>query len=130
MHCETGYSLTPAGDGWAMKSPIVKRSIVIAGHKTSVSLENAFWEGLKEIAAGRKETLSVLVGGIDSNRRHGNLSSALRLFVLNHYQLNREMAARDVAPQNEPSTEHSPRGRNMRKHRGLFPKPRSARARA
>lgn len=69
-----------------MKSPVVKRSIVIAGHKTSVSLENAFWQGLKEIAVGRKLTLSELVATIDSNRKHGNLSSAVRLFVLNHYQ--------------------------------------------
>jgi predicted DNA-binding ribbon-helix-helix protein len=69
-----------------MKSPVVKRSIVLAGHKTSVSLEDAFWEGLKDIAKARRVTLSDLVGGIDTNREHGNLSSALRLFVLNHYR--------------------------------------------
>jgi predicted DNA-binding ribbon-helix-helix protein len=69
-----------------MKSPVVKRSIVIAGHKTSVSLEEAFWTGLKDIAASRRMTLSDLVGAIDSDRRHGNLSSAIRLFVLDHYQ--------------------------------------------
>ena len=69
-----------------MKSPVVKRSIVIAGHKTSVSLEDAFWKGLKEIATGRDLTLSDLVSTIDSERRHGNLSSAIRLFVLNHYR--------------------------------------------
>ena len=69
-----------------MKSPVVKRSIVIAGHKTSVSLEDAFWRGLKEIANSRHMTLSDLVGSIDSERKHGNLSSAIRLFVLNHYQ--------------------------------------------
>ena len=69
-----------------MKSPVVKRSIVLAGHKTSVSLEDAFWEGLKDIAKDRRKTLSDLVGSIDTNREHGNLSSALRLFVLNHYQ--------------------------------------------
>ena len=69
-----------------MKSPVVKRSIVIAGHKTSVSLEDAFWKGLKEIAGGRDLTLSDLVSTIDSERRHGNLSSAIRLFVLNHYR--------------------------------------------
>jgi predicted DNA-binding ribbon-helix-helix protein len=69
-----------------MKSPVVKRSIVIAGHKTSVSLEDAFWKGLKEIAAGRGLTLSDLVASIDSDRRHGNLSSAIRLFVLDHYR--------------------------------------------
>ena len=69
-----------------MKSPVVKRSIVIAGHKTSVSLEDAFWKGLKEIAGSRDLTLSDLVSTIDSERRHGNLSSAIRLFVLNHYR--------------------------------------------
>ena len=69
-----------------MKSPVVKRSIVLAGHKTSVSLEDAFWEGLKDIARARRVTLSDLVGGIDLDREHGNLSSALRLFVLNHYK--------------------------------------------
>jgi len=69
-----------------MKSSVVKRSIVIAGHKTSVSLEDAFWKGLKEIANGRKITLSDLVATIDTDRRHGNLSSAIRLFVLDHYR--------------------------------------------
>ena len=69
-----------------MKSPVVKRSIVIAGHKTSVSLENAFWMALKEIAIGRNKTLSDLVGEIDTGRPHGNLSSAIRLFVLDHYR--------------------------------------------
>jgi len=69
-----------------MKSSVVKRSIVIASHKTSVSLEDAFWKGLKEIANGRKITLSDLVATIDTDRRHGNLSSAIRLFVLDHYR--------------------------------------------
>jgi predicted DNA-binding ribbon-helix-helix protein len=82
-----------------MKSPVVKRSIVIAGHKTSVSLEDAFWKGLKEIASGRSTTLSDLVASIDADRRHGNLSSALRLFVLDFYrnQLG-EMTAHRPAP--------------------------------
>ena len=70
----------------AIKSTVVKRSIVLAGHKTSVSLEDPFWEGLKDIAKDQRKTLSDLVGSIDTNREHGNLSSALRLFVLNHYQ--------------------------------------------
>ena len=69
-----------------MKSPVIKRSIVIAGHKTSVSLEDAFWKGLKEIAVGRDKTLSDLVAEIDTGRPHGNLSSAIRLFVLDHYR--------------------------------------------
>ena len=69
-----------------MKSPVVKRSIVLAGHKTSVSLEDEFWTALKEIAGDRHVTLSELIGGIDAQRQHGNLSSALRLFVLEYYR--------------------------------------------
>jgi predicted DNA-binding ribbon-helix-helix protein len=69
-----------------MKSPVVKRSIVIAGHKTSVSLEDAFWDALKEIANIRSATLSEVVAGIDASRSQGNLSSAIRLFVLDHYR--------------------------------------------
>jgi predicted DNA-binding ribbon-helix-helix protein len=69
-----------------MKSTVVKRSVVLAGHKTSVSLEDAFWEGLKDIAKTKRQTLSDLVGGIDTDRERSNLSSALRLFVLDHYQ--------------------------------------------
>ena len=69
-----------------MKSPVVKRSIVVAGHKTSVSLEDAFWKGLKDIADDRDITLSDLVSSIDTDRQQGNLSSAIRLFVLDHYR--------------------------------------------
>jgi predicted DNA-binding ribbon-helix-helix protein len=69
-----------------MKSPVVKRSIVIAGHKTSVSLEDAFWTSLKEIAGHRDITLSDMVASIDTGRHAGNLSSAIRLFVLDHYR--------------------------------------------
>lgn len=65
-----------------MKSLVVKRSIVIGGHKTSVSLEEPFWLGLKEIAHDHQMTLSTMVGDIDVKRRQGNLSSAIRLFVL------------------------------------------------
>jgi predicted DNA-binding ribbon-helix-helix protein len=68
------------------KSLVVKRSIVVGGHKTSVSLEDEFWAALKKIAVSHRVTLSDLVGSIDSQRQHGNLSSAVRLFVLNHYR--------------------------------------------
>jgi len=70
------------------KSLIAKRSIVIGGHKTSVSLEDAFWSALKEIATARNQNVSHLVAEIDRSRGHdsGNLSSALRLFVLNYYR--------------------------------------------
>jgi predicted DNA-binding ribbon-helix-helix protein len=69
-----------------MSSTVVKRSIVIAGHRTSISLEDSFWKALKEIAATRSETLSDLVAAIDDKRRGGNLSSAIRVFVLDHYR--------------------------------------------
>jgi predicted DNA-binding ribbon-helix-helix protein len=85
-----------------MKSPVVKRSIVIAGHKTSVSLEDAFWKGLKEIAGLRDVTLSDLVASIDTERQHGNLSSAIRLYVLDYYrgQMSEQRVARDGAREN------------------------------
>jgi predicted DNA-binding ribbon-helix-helix protein len=69
-----------------MKSTVTKRSIVIGGHQTSVSLEEPFWNALKEIASTRSMTLSELVTGINADRQHGNLSSVLRLFVLGVYQ--------------------------------------------
>jgi predicted DNA-binding ribbon-helix-helix protein len=69
-----------------MRSTVVKRSIVIAGHKTSVSLEDAFWDSLKRIAASQGTTPSELAGTIDIERRQGNLSSSLRLFVLDFYR--------------------------------------------
>jgi predicted DNA-binding ribbon-helix-helix protein len=69
-----------------MKSRVVKRSIVIAGHKTSVSLEDGFWNSLKDIAGERHMTLSDLVASIDTDRQYGNLSSAIRLFVLDFYR--------------------------------------------
>jgi predicted DNA-binding ribbon-helix-helix protein len=84
--------------GHYMKSSVVKRSIVVAGHKTSVSLEDAFWRGLKEIASSRGLTLSELVAVIDSGRAQGNLSSAIRLFVLDHYRTLIEPSAETITP--------------------------------
>ena len=69
-----------------MKSLVVKRSILLAGHKTSVSLEDEFWTALKEIAGDHHVTLSELFSGIDKQRQHSNLSSTLRLFVLKYYR--------------------------------------------
>ncbi len=68
------------------KSLVFKRSVVLDGHKTSVSLEDAFWEVLHELAHTRGTTLSGLITKIDAQRDHGNLSSALRLFVLDECQ--------------------------------------------
>ena len=68
-----------------MNSAVVKRSVIITGHKTSVSLEDAFWKELKKIAARRNMTISELIGMIDLARQHANLSSAIRLFVLDSF---------------------------------------------
>ena len=65
-----------------MKSAIIKRAIMIDGHKTSISLEDAFWSSLKEIAHAEGATVSELVAKIDETRKQGNLSSAVGLFVL------------------------------------------------
>ena len=81
----------------ALKSAVLKRSIVIGGHKTSVSLEDAFWTSLKDIASARNQTLSELVAGIDTDRKHGNLSSGIRLFVLDHYRAAAEAGRDDKA---------------------------------
>jgi predicted DNA-binding ribbon-helix-helix protein len=84
-----------------VKSSISKRSVVIAGHKTSVSLEDVFWNALKDIAHGRGETLPHLIASIDANRRSGNLSSAVRIFVLRHHMdqsAQRELFQQRVIP--------------------------------
>ncbi len=73
-------------------SALHKRSLAIAGHRTSVSLEEPFWEGLKEIAAGEGRPLASLVAEIDLGRGEANLSSALRLRVLAHYRARAEAA--------------------------------------
>ena len=67
-------------------SPVLKRSIVIAGHKTSVSVEDEFWDSFKEIASERGMTVASLIRKIDGDREHANLSSAIRLFVLGVYR--------------------------------------------
>jgi predicted DNA-binding ribbon-helix-helix protein len=86
--------------GHSMKSAIVKRSIIVSGHKTSITLEDAFWKGLKEIALSRKLTLSEMVANIDAGRSHGNLSSAVRLFVLDHYRALIGVAADEECQEN------------------------------
>ena len=65
-----------------MKTTIVKRSVIINGHKTSISLEDAFWHRLKDIARVQRMPLSKMLSDIDAQRRRGNLSSSIRLFVL------------------------------------------------
>ncbi len=79
--------MAPPPDGAAT---VAKRSLSIAGHRTSVSLEDAFWAGLRDIAAERGLALASLVAEIDRGRGAANLSSALRVHVLGHYRAQTE----------------------------------------
>jgi predicted DNA-binding ribbon-helix-helix protein len=80
-------ALANASLGGAIADPseMRKRSVVIAGHRTSVSLENAFWEALKREASAREQTVNQIITNIDK-QRNGNLSSAIRLFILRCFQ--------------------------------------------
>ena len=71
-------------EGLVTKSLIVKRSVSLEGHKTSVSLEDEFWTALKEIAAVQKIATQVLI--LKARSLHPNLSSSIRLFVLDYYR--------------------------------------------
>lgn len=77
-----------------MKSSVIKHSIDIDGHKTSVSLEDEFWEGLREIAEMQRVTVSALTKRIDNERHDCNLSSAIRVFVVRHFKA---QAAQDAS---------------------------------
>jgi predicted DNA-binding ribbon-helix-helix protein len=67
---------------------VKKRSIVVGCHKTSISLEDSFWSSLRQIARERVTTLSELIRTLDASRNGGNLSSTIRVFVLDHYRNN------------------------------------------
>ncbi len=87
-----------------MVTPVNKRSVVIAGRKTSISLEDDFWKAFKEIATARDLKLTELIGSIACGRT-GNLSSAIRLFVLNHYRnLISKAAASQSAHSRDPQS--------------------------
>ncbi|HEV2558907.1 MAG TPA: ribbon-helix-helix domain-containing protein [Microvirga sp.] len=81
-----------------MSGGIVKRSISIAGHRTSISLEEPFWEELRAIAAGRGVSVQALVGRIDAERGDQNLSSAIRVFVLHSLREALKAEPRSAAP--------------------------------
>ena len=85
-----------------MKSSVIKHSIDIDGHKTSVSLEDEFWDGLREIAELQRVTVSALTKRIDNERRDCNLSSAIRVYVVKHFkaQAAASAAARDYSADN------------------------------
>jgi predicted DNA-binding ribbon-helix-helix protein len=70
----------------SIKSLVVTQSVNINGHHTSVSLEGAFWNALKEIAVAKNITAAALVAKIDSEREAANLSSAIRMYVVEHYR--------------------------------------------
>ena len=72
--------------GVYVQSTVIKRSVVIGGRKTSVSLEDAFWRSLKELASAKKMTMSGLIANIEQQKQSSNLSSALRLFVLDSFK--------------------------------------------
>jgi len=76
-----------------MKSRVIKRSVMVSGHRTSVSLEDAFWSGLKEIAKAQGASVAETVTEIDTTRQQKNLSSAIRLFVLGRIRDQKIMAA-------------------------------------
>jgi predicted DNA-binding ribbon-helix-helix protein len=97
------WSFLKAG-GLAMKSSVIKRSVKIDGRTTSVSLEDAFWSALKEIARGRSMTLAELVTSINTKREQPNLSSGIRVFVLDHFhiRINKETDAENALPNVEP----------------------------
>jgi predicted DNA-binding ribbon-helix-helix protein len=68
------------------QTDVIKRSILLNGHKTSVSLENVFWQGLHEIAEHNHTKVALLVEQIDRDRNTCNLSSAIRVFVFKHFR--------------------------------------------
>jgi len=82
---------------------VTKRSIEVAGHKTSVSLEDQFWSGLREIAGGKNTTVAALVEKIDTDRNTHSLSSAIRLYVLNHFRAAGVSSRSDPAKRTDPS---------------------------
>ena len=81
-----------------MSDGIVKRSVSIAGHRTSVSLEAPFWEALRSIADARARSVQALIGEIDAARGRQNLSSAIRVFVLRSVQAHPEARAGGTGP--------------------------------
>jgi predicted DNA-binding ribbon-helix-helix protein len=93
-----------------MNSLIVKRSVVVNNNKTSISLEDEFWESLKSIANEQDETLSNLIIKVNANRGYDNLSSAIRLFILHYYrdEVERQGGRMVASPTLAPLIEHAP----------------------
>ena len=88
-------------------SEVKKRSVVVDGHKTSISLEEPFWTAIKNIASERGRSISELVREIEVARGMNNLSSAIRVFVLAHYVERSQLHGQpDVPCKNETRDEH------------------------
>jgi predicted DNA-binding ribbon-helix-helix protein len=85
-----GGDAGPRGSGEDDDARVVKRSLVVAGHRTSVSLEDAFWRRLRGIAAERGLSINALAAIVDASRGEANLSSALRVYVLEASSADRE----------------------------------------
>ena len=99
-----------------VKSTVTKRSIMLGGRKTSVSLEDAFWAELNEIAHFQGVTVSSLVTGIEATRKQSNLSSAIRVFVLDQLQNKGNSAA---LPHSTRTTVSSDESRSTQAWRGF-----------
>ena len=97
------------GSHHAVNSSVIKRSIIRDGHKSSVSLEDQFWDALREIADSERMTVSALVGTIDHGPNRRNLSSAIRVFVLDRFRRNSDQKL-SIAPADPvaPSVRNNP----------------------
>lgn len=80
-----------------MRTAGAKRTIMLGGRKTSVTIEDAFWTGLKEIADLQRVSVSKLITAIDATRKQSNLSSEIRIFVLEHFQSKSKQSHSDRA---------------------------------
>jgi predicted DNA-binding ribbon-helix-helix protein len=89
-------------------SSVIKRSVVRNGHKSSISLEDQFWDALREIAERKDMAISTLVAAIDHSRTTSNLSSAIRVYVLDHFRHHDDARDRPRSKA-EPSTAAKPR---------------------
>ena len=96
-----------------LKSLALKKSVSINGHSTSVNIEGAFWNAFEEIAVGRNISANALVSKIDSERQVANLSSAIRVYVVEHYRLaaNANARKRSTPPPADDPRQHARVGR-------------------
>jgi predicted DNA-binding ribbon-helix-helix protein len=89
---------------------VIKRSVIRNGHKSSISLEDQFWDALREIAERKDIAISTLVAAIDHNRTTSNLSSAIRVYVLAHFRY-RDNSGDQGRSNREPTPDSKPQNR-------------------